>query len=248
MRPSQAQSPSTSSSNNTITAIKFVDEHRVLSSGDHDGVVKMWDLRRSYSLFRGDPRPAQVFNHPMDSSNRGFVSMIVDSQKRRFYVSCMDSKVYEWDLHASDPRPIRSFVGSETRSFFARIALSPDDCFLVSGSSDSNAYVWDTSLGCRALVEPMAVLEGHAAEVTCASWSSKDWKLATCSDDMTQFLWKLNTDVEDSEKQTVVGKVALRSNEDKENEPKADQAGRKRKLSLHTENAPPVRRPLVSLE
>ena len=44
--------------------------------------------------------------------------------------------------------------------------------YLVSGSSDNLAYVWNTNLsGSELARKPIATLKGHEAEVTCVEFS-----------------------------------------------------------------------------
>ena len=44
--------------------------------------------------------------------------------------------------------------------------------YLVSGSSDNSAYIWNTTLQNSMLGrKPIATLQGHEAEVTCVEFS-----------------------------------------------------------------------------
>ena len=44
--------------------------------------------------------------------------------------------------------------------------------YLVSGSSDGLAYVWNTNLqSSKQSQDPIATLKGHEAEVTCVEFS-----------------------------------------------------------------------------
>ena len=51
----------------------------------------MWDLRRTYSMYRGDPVPRDRFSHPGDSARTGFTSLRI-SQGGVAYAGCMDNK------------------------------------------------------------------------------------------------------------------------------------------------------------
>ena len=37
---------------------------------------------------------------------------------------------------------VHMYRGHQVASFYVKIALSPDDNFLLSGSSDNDAYIW----------------------------------------------------------------------------------------------------------
>ncbi len=96
---------------------------RLLSCGDKDGTVKMWDLRRTYSHYKGDPMPANRFRHPGDTGMNGMTSLAVDHPGgggRFAYASCRDSRVYRWDLVRAEELPDRHYVGCKIGSFFAR--------------------------------------------------------------------------------------------------------------------------------
>ena len=95
----------------------------------------------------------------------GVSSMSLDSTRSRLFVGCMDSVVYEFncasftkspgssrifcllqqlnDVHVHDMYvAVRKYKGHQTASFYVKTSLSPDDNFLVSGSSDSQVYIW----------------------------------------------------------------------------------------------------------
>jgi denticleless len=77
-----------------------------------------------------------------------------------------------------------------------KTSLSFDDRYLLSGSSDYSAYIWqvdqnvDIVRGSRA---PILALDGHNNEVTGVAWSPSDIsRLVTLSDDNTVWIWRLN--------------------------------------------------------
>ena len=49
-------------------------------------------------------------------------------------------------------------------------ALSSNDMYLLSGSSDNNAYIWKVSNP----TDPPIVLKGHLGEVTSVAWCPSD--------------------------------------------------------------------------
>ena len=86
-----------------------------------------------------------------------------------------------------------------SRSYYLKIAISPDDRFLIAGSSDSHAYIWETHGKANSnLIPSNSALSpfkddnnrkvklaedgiggnrpwkvvGHRAEVTSVAWSS----------------------------------------------------------------------------
>ncbi|VEL24518.1 unnamed protein product [Protopolystoma xenopodis] len=66
--------------------------------------------------------------------------------------------------------------------------VSPDDRYLVCGSSDRLAYIY--AIG-RSRQSPI-VLPGHCGEVSVPRWSRHDpTRLITLSDDSQAFVWTM---------------------------------------------------------
>ncbi|TRY74575.1 hypothetical protein TCAL_09741 [Tigriopus californicus] len=186
----------------SITAIKYQDAHTLISCADNDGLIKVWDLRRAYSAYRGDPLPQCQFRHPGHSSHQGFTALALNPGSPHLYAACMDRSVYQYNLHTQQSLPERAFIGSDCSSFYVKLALSPEGQYLVSGSKNRCAVIWNTEALPKAwpapsdpqhpwvTIEPSACLTGHNAEVTCVDWCQSGWKLATCADDMEHRLWE----------------------------------------------------------
>lgn len=51
-------------------------------------------------------------------------------------------------------------------SYFIKTSLSPDGQYIISGSGDEFAYIWNTSKSGG----PILKLTGHTPEVTCVAW------------------------------------------------------------------------------
>ena len=70
-----------------------------------------------------------------------------------------------------------------------KAVLSPDDKYLLSGSSDGNAYIWQVS-------QPRSrarMLRGHVNEVTGVDWCRTDvGRLVTLSDDNVIWIWRID--------------------------------------------------------
>ena len=77
-----------------VTGLVWLDSHTLVSAGDGDGKVKVWDLRKNYSLYRGEPLPRQELLHPGGSSTKGFTSLSLGPAAAQLFVSCMDDTVY----------------------------------------------------------------------------------------------------------------------------------------------------------
>lgn len=88
-------------------------------------------------------------------------------------------------------------------STFIKSSVSPCGQFLLTGSSDANAYIFPTSVNAtttsafrRAM--PPIVLRGHESEVTTVDWNPFNLgQCVTCSDDNTIRLWTVEHGMDD---------------------------------------------------
>ncbi len=177
-------------SSGSITAIQYQDENHLVSSSDTDGIIKVWDLRRSFDRYKGNPQAQYSLPYPGKSALHGYSSMVMNSTRTHLYAACKDHHIYTFDLATYNEKSLRSFSGFENGcKFFIRMSLSCDDKYLACGSSDQYAYIWNTSP--YGPSEPIYRLTGHESAVTCVEWSKAEWKLATCADDMMHRIWRI---------------------------------------------------------
>lgn len=171
----------------SITGLVFQDDLTLLSSGECDGNIKVWDLRKNYNTYKREPLPKHSIPYCGSSTKNGYTNLIVDDARMRLYASCMDNVIYCFNISTYSATPEQRYVGHENSSFYIKTCLSPDCMYLVSGSSDINAYVWNVKYS-----EPVVKLTGHSAEVTCAAWCQRgDTKIVTCSDDARHKIWRI---------------------------------------------------------
>ncbi|KAG2278811.1 hypothetical protein Bca52824_061366 [Brassica carinata] len=72
--------------------------------------------------------------------------------------------------------------------------ISPDGEYILSGSSDGNAYIYIWQVN-KPQVDP-TILKGHDSQVTAVDWSSSEiGKVATASDDFTVRLWNIENNL-----------------------------------------------------
>ncbi|KAM6218377.1 denticleless protein homolog isoform 2-T2 [Rhynchocyon petersi] len=179
----------------SVTVVLFQDENTLVSAGAVDGIIKVWDLRKNYTTYRQEPIAAKSFLYPGSSTRKlGYSSLILDSTGSTLFANCTDDNIYMFNMTGLKTSPVASFSGHQNSTFYVKSSLSPDDQFLISGSSDEAAYIWKVSTHWH----PPTVLLGHTQEVTSVCWCPADFtKIATCSDDNTLKIWRLNRSLEE---------------------------------------------------
>ncbi|XP_038214997.1 protein lethal(2)denticleless [Zerene cesonia] len=179
----------------SITGLVFQDDLTLISCGECDGNIKVWDLRKNYNIYKREPLPKHSIPYCGSSTKNGYTNLIIDDAGTRLYASCMDNVIYCFNISTYNSLPEQRYIGHENSTFYIKTCLSPDSMYLVSGSSDKNAYIWNVKYS-----EPIVKLVGHWAEVTCASWCQKgDMKIVTCSDDARHKIWRIGREVPETD-------------------------------------------------
>ncbi|KAA3673696.1 denticleless [Paragonimus westermani] len=179
-----------SSDAQSVTSVVFMNDNTLLSAGSTDGSIKMWDLRRVFSNSnKKDAKPKCVLPYRGVSQKRsGYSDLQLDSLRTRLYANCLDNVVYEYDLTRPSTSPIFVYAGHQTDSFYIKLDVSPDDNFIICGSSDRRAYIY--AVGQRR--QRPVVLSGHNGEVSVPRWCRADpSRVVTLSDDSRAFVWNM---------------------------------------------------------
>lgn len=171
----------------SITGLSFQDENTLISCGAGDGIIKVWDLRRNYSCYKKEPLPKYSLPYAGTSTFKGFTNITMDLDRYRLYVSCMDNTIYCYNVATYQAQPVQRYYGLKNGSYYIRTCLSADGKYLISGSSDDKAYIWNVE---RPL--PIVTLDAHEVEVSCVAWGrTKDLRLVTSSDDASLKIWRV---------------------------------------------------------
>ncbi|XP_031477958.1 uncharacterized protein LOC116249011 [Nymphaea colorata] len=174
----------------SITSVLYLkDGLSIASGGAVDSVIKFWDSRN----LKTNTAQAQPHIETYSVKKKGAhgvtcLSQVLDGSS--LAASCMDSRIYLYNVLQPDKGPVKTFSGHLIESFYVKSAISHDGAHLLSGSTDGHAYVWQVD-------EPEAapvMLEGHEAEVTAVDWCpSEIGKIATAADDYTVRIWRSKT-------------------------------------------------------
>ena len=161
----------------SVSSVVFLQDaaNSLATAGATDGAIKLWDLRRP-SGGRGrasarskggasQPTPVEVTVPHVGASGRphGIVCMAADRSGSRLLVNSCDSKISTYDTARLSEGVVAQFEGHRVDTFYIKACFSPDGRFILGGSSNDTAYVWDVS---RPAAPPIA-LRGHRGEVTC---------------------------------------------------------------------------------
>ncbi|KAL1831412.1 hypothetical protein ACET3Z_001063 [Daucus carota] len=174
----------------SVTSVLYLrDEMSIATAGALDSVVKFWDSRSLKSPVTQACSDTRLSN-PKERRLYGITSLSQDLNGVFLSASCMDKRIYLYNILQLEKGPVKSFSGCQIGSFFVKSAISPDAAHILSGSSDGNAYVWQVN---KPEAKP-TILKGHCGEATAVDWSpSEPGKVATSSDDLTIRFWDIRS-------------------------------------------------------
>ncbi|WAR19019.1 DTLB-like protein, partial [Mya arenaria] len=183
------QGPTTAQdSQQSVTAVVFQNDNLLTTAGAVDGCIKVWDIRKIRQ-----ETSCPVYSFPYAGTSKrthGFSSLVFDSYGSRLFASCTDDLIYCYDFATYNIDPVCVYRGHRNTSFYVKAVLSPDDQFLLSGSSDENAYIWQVA---HPEASPV-ILKGHRSEVSDVAWCRTDcFRIVTTSDDNSMRVWRYDT-------------------------------------------------------
>jgi hypothetical protein len=112
----------------------------------------------------------------------------------------MNNTIYDFDLISYKCDSQSGFNLHKNSSNFVKSCSSIDDNFILTGSSDSNAYIYPINY--KNCISVLKLDGAHQNEVTCVAWSPHDIsQMITCSDDNSVRVWNVKNDINSIEKQ-----------------------------------------------
>ncbi len=188
--PQSAPSPITvlASHTNTVDAVAFSPDGRILASGSADRTVRLWNVAQRTPL--GEPL----------TGHTGTVFSVAFSPDGRTLASgSADRTVRLWNVTDSAHTSLGEPLTGHTDTVFS-VAFSPDGRTLASGSADQTVRLWNVTDPTQQRLVDSRLL-GHTDTVDAVAFSPDGRTLASGSADRTVRLW----DVTDRDHPTPVG-------------------------------------------
>lgn len=167
-----------------MTAVSWLtDDVTLLTGGDLDGQVKVWDTRYATKV------PLLCLpDYPEGARRYGVTSVDVSPVGDEFLVCSMDNHIYRYS--SIDPGGGEVACHSvNVNSFYVRACYNACGKYIMCGSSKKKVYVWDTEEEGDS-PSPLLVLRGHIGEVHTVDMPlDRLDMLISCSEDNTIKLW-----------------------------------------------------------
>lgn len=71
--------------------------------------IRVWDLRKNYTSYKGDPIPKIIIPYAGLSSRSSITSLSLNPSKTLLYAASMDSVIYEFNVSSYCETPGRIF-------------------------------------------------------------------------------------------------------------------------------------------
>lgn len=130
---------------------------------------------------------------------KSITSLSVSKDGSFLLVNLVNQEIHLWDIKDNSKLDIKDnskllfkYKGHRQTRYVIRSCFGgSDQAFIVSGSEDSQVYIWHRGNG-----ELLEVLPGHSGTVNCVSWNPVNPHMfASASDDHTIRIWGLNKNV-----------------------------------------------------
>ncbi|EFJ15990.1 hypothetical protein SELMODRAFT_268628 [Selaginella moellendorffii] len=140
--------------------------------------------------------------------DHSITSLSVSLDGRYLLVNLVSQEIHLWDMALNSRSPCK-YKGHRQGRYVIRSCFGGSDhAFIVSGSEDSQVYIWHRGNG-----ELLEVLPGHSGTVNCVSWNpSNPHMFASASDDHTIRIWGLSATKRDRHRRSSAASPTPKSN------------------------------------
>ncbi|CAG8668276.1 4626_t:CDS:2, partial [Gigaspora rosea] len=140
-----------------------------LVSGSWDKSIIVYDVTKDYE-----------FKHKLLGHTAGIISLEINSNETLLFSGSVDKTIRIWNINTGDR--LHRLYGHDNTVGTLMLVPKPstddqdDQYWLVSGSNDTNIFVWDLDQLClnqaNGVKKPKIIkkLEGHARAITCLAW------------------------------------------------------------------------------
>jgi WD40 repeat protein len=157
---------------NSVNAVSFSPNGKLLATGSFDNTVKLWDTSTGKEI--------KTLTGHTNSVN----AVSFSPNGKLLATGSRDNTVKLWDTTTG--KQIKTLTG-HTDTVWA-VSFSPNGKLLATGSFDNTVKLWDTTTG-----KQIKTLTGHTKPLLAVSFSPNGKLLATGSSDKTVKLWDTTT-------------------------------------------------------
>ncbi|KAK5982778.1 WD domain G-beta repeat protein [Trichostrongylus colubriformis] len=166
----------------SVTSLLYANDYTLVSASScGKSGLRLWDTRRI--SVKDEGHVLSTLEVPTNKE-AGVTSICLDRFGSSFFAAVTDNCVYEYGILTSNTKPLRHFSGAAIESFYLQLQCSPSADYLLCGSKNQQAVIWDLQdlygsadeyadsaiRRSRALL-PKYTLKGHDSEVCCVGWS-----------------------------------------------------------------------------
>ncbi len=154
-----------------VYKVAISPDDRLVAKGGSDGKITIWQIDNRQSLLKIKAHDSHV------------VGLVFTADSKKLFSSSFDRTIKIWDLDSGN-----CLHTWQLNAPVYRIALSPDDLILASGSNCGDVLLWDVTTK-----ELLNKFTGHTMTVLDISFQPQGKLLASSSFDTSIKIWDLNT-------------------------------------------------------